>query len=704
VNAIVGLGDLVHDAHYERLGDTLRYTGSRGGGSVWNILANAYAQGAEAMGVGFGGLDDRREVVLDDHKRLGIDMLWAGTHASRATCTMHHFPRPNPPLYGGQYQTTGRCRVCLRRTDFAKLRDASTVSEAWSRIPNGANILVVDRLTTLRTEWARELKVRGWLTAIDIGYPGYLSTYKPESIAEQLGSLSLVFVQGPVANALMSKLHEADEAGVARRLECVFIVSNGDQGMWCFDGRGGNVRRFQVQPPACVVTDTVGAGDCFFGSLLASLVAAGDVGPDLRSDLRALEQFCNDAMENVIPALAAVGARGHLAGGLDLLPSAASRSGDPGAMAPLPTGSALGPCEVCGDRGSISLSREEKSTPVPLSRINVAQIRKRVAAVVETQSAVQQCRNQLEAPGRTVVCGTGGSYAAARAIAALMNHRWTETKASGGLAVAMRPLEAMEIAGRVDRFIAISYSGRSPDVWRSMEEARFAGVPCVLVTAGRPPESVRSDSELEIIRYGSSDAGSQRTLERGFISFAGTVAPVALWTAAVAGLDLIREVLHDVDLSRDAAAIGRAAADVCGQRGGGIAVVAGHWGAAAMNDIESKFVEGALAPVLLHDMKDFSHGRFVSVSSERASTQAVLVLGVGEPSEYEDSLLRALRDGTEDVFELRTNQRGPVGSLDLLLASQTFGVEFASALGVDISVPTRVDPAWNRLYRWDGPL
>ena len=117
---ILGFGELTHDAHYDRSTSELTNRGSRGGGSVWNIVANAiqYEAGVfeAALAIGVSGSDERRNIALEDNEQLGIQTLLMSESYGQVTSTMHHLMRVRPPLYGSKYQTTNRCLICHRRS------------------------------------------------------------------------------------------------------------------------------------------------------------------------------------------------------------------------------------------------------------------------------------------------------------------------------------------------------------------------------------------------------------------------------------------------------------------------------------------------------------------------------------------------------------------------------------------------------------
>jgi hypothetical protein len=121
-----------------------------------------------------------------------------------------------------------------------------------------------------------------------------------------------------------------------------------------------------------------------------------------------------------------------------------------------------------------------------------------------------------------------------------------------------------------------------------------------------------------------------------------------------------------------------------------------------MIDLESKLTEADLAVTRLHEAKDFSHGRFISVLDHQPRP-AALVVGVGPPTSYEEVLLAILRDHCVAV-EMRSPEREVLGACDLLIRGQHFVQELGRSLGRDISRPERIPADGLLLYRWKGPL
>ncbi|WP_422749967.1 SIS domain-containing protein [Mycobacterium sp. WMMD1722] len=331
--------------------------------------------------------------------------------------------------------------------------------------------------------------------------------------------------------------------------------------------------------------------------------------------------------------------------------------------------------------------------------------------MAEHRSAVDRAAEILEEAGTAHVVGSGGSLPAAIFISDLLNSR-------GRMAVALTPGEYLAGAARSDTVIAVSYSGASPDIRHVIRAAKQRGGERIvlLTSADKAPVSdeLRPLSEDFVLSYGPANrvkGGRIGGRERGFVSIAGTVAPCIPWLVAASGVsaavDLAARVregeMHAVQVAKSLAAPAALS--------GRLNVVYGPGALASARDVESKFTESGLPAVTLHEQKDLSHGRFVTVfqppaykSVESCPTEAplspVLLLAVGPPSEYQSALLGAIQ--TEGVLaaEIRSGAADLVAPLELLTLVQFFSQAFGDALDVDISRPRRIPEAGLRLYRW----
>ena len=124
-----------------------------------------------------------------------------------------------------------------------------------------------------------------------------------------------------------------------------------------------------------------------------------------------------------------------------------------------------------------------------------------------------------------------------------------------------------------------------------------------------------------------------------------------------------------------------------------------------MLDLEGKMTETGLANVVLHETRDFSHGRFMSVLERRGSTNhddPVVLFSAADPDPYEDKLRSVIPQ--ERLVEIGTTQDNGIGALELLVLSQYISVRVGEELGQDISKPRGIPKEGLELYRWRPDL
>lgn len=277
----------------------------------------------------------------------------------------------------------------------------------------------------------------------------------------------------------------------------------------------------------------------------------------------------------------------------------------------------------------------------------------------------------LFGPGPVLVVGAGGSYPAAELIARLARH-------AGVFASAAKPLD---VTGPVPELVAVSYSGTSPDVAEAIRLARRAGCTKVTLITGSLTAPLADAADVVVCHRDGTDAHGD--VERGFLSFAATIAPAAAVAACISG-----------------AAAPPGAASVSGESlvagMGPLEVVASGWAWPAALDVESKWTEAALGVVRLHEAKDLSHGRYLSVLAGQHPRVLHLIAG---PDTGYDAALSSTLHAHANVTTVRAGH-GPLGALGLLSAVAHLAVAAGVAAGVDISRPDFIPSAGTDLYAW----
>jgi len=398
----------------------------------------------------------------------------------------------------------------------------------------------------------------------------------------------------------------------------VFCVSGGENGARLFSCGSRGVESVFVPPVAVKPLDTSGAGDAFLALLLDTLSRSKRID-------RAFQLFSERAPHELAPVLGSIGARGHI-------PHSAVTNDILGAYLSKHLSEIRDKvrdqqsCPFCETR--VDVVKKQPSVGLRSTRSarrNVSVLLTRALFAAEKADAVSSCRRLLDYRGTAYVVGTGGSYPAAEFIADALNCR------DGLFAHAIKPLDYVKRSKRTELLVVVSYSGKTSDCAVAIRHAQAIGVEQIaLVTSAQEPgmkDILRKQDT--VISYGRT---SPR--ERGFFSITGTVAPCALWAAAIFGTEAVACLDRSLasrwsdPKSFEPLTNAIASKQTIDAFGSGFAT-------AALLDFESKLTEGNLGRVILHESKDFSHGRFSLVFGE-GSPRTSLIFRTKTRSRYED--------------------------------------------------------------------
>lgn len=215
---------------------------------------------------------------------------------------------------------------------------------------------------------------------------------------------------------------------------------------------------------------------------------------------------------------------------------------------------------------------------------------------------------------KIMVVGAGGSYPAAVSVSHSLRYEMRTPDVE-----AVTPQTALRILSQTDRIlnaehsprydviIGISYSGKTPDIKAVYENCRSRDLPFVLFT-GADKEALKEEyfenEFLKIVSYFNAEDTTGK--ERGMISMFSTLAPAVLFDyyvdpVYIRWLKEGEQFVSKLNIPKIARAIKRRP----------IIHVIYEWRTYAIAaDIESKFIESGIASVILHEKKNFSHGRY----------------------------------------------------------------------------------------------
>jgi sugar/nucleoside kinase (ribokinase family)/fructoselysine-6-P-deglycase FrlB-like protein len=697
VPVFAAVGELICDHVFTGPQEERRYLGSFGGGSAFNTLVEAASCGARSFAIAASGEDQIGTFVRDALAAVGVDIGLVRPNGGHTKVAFELLTQGmSGSLEGAENRFTSTCPVCRWRrpeSSVARWRGSLEVSALRER---GIEMLLMDRLTAERFQLATEAAQVGIRSALHLGRLGHLRYLPATQTVSELRAFDTVLLSLEVAVSLKRRLGLEGRGfeEIASLIEARFMaVSRGREGVEVHH-RGRSV--FFEFPQPHPVVDGAGLDDVLFAHFL--LACRQDLGsmPPWSDGLTPL------ARERLAALLDRIGARGHL----------------PTIPPPLELAQRIGwgleelrnelnparACHFCGHRRTPpSRPSVRKPGRRPGAADAVGWLRRRMLHATERGEALEGCRQLLRSGGSCFVVGSGGSYPVASFISLALDHH------SDVFAKPIRPFDYVRLAKRSDLVVVVSYSGSTPDCAEVISRAKVLGVGrIVLLTAATDPplaSSLDLGGADSVISYGNPEVEGRG--ERGFVSIAGTVAPAALWAAAVSSRAALVDIAHEFKriINDDVKAATLLAKAI--ELEHPVAIFGGGLAWPAMHDLESKFVEGDIAEFQVHEAKDFSHGRFVSVLDPERTPRVALLFGVGAPTEYEELLDRTLRDSGNPGFgplHLVTPRAGMAGALELLVRVQFLAERCARLLGRDISRPEWIPPAGLDLYRWNQGL
>ena len=131
---------------------------------------------------------------------------------------------------------------------------------------------------------------------------------------------------------------------------------------------------------------------------------------------------------------------------------------------------------------------------------------------------------------------------------------------------------------------------------------------------------------------------------------------------------------------------------------GFINIFRGDYSDSACYDLESKIVESGIFNCMIHEKKNFSHGRFINY--ENLNNTCSIYFKQKSTSKYERELLKYL--GNDNIL-IESKYDGILAEFDLLIASQYVIYYIGKMLDKDVSKPKYSDNAM-KIYFYKGDL
>ncbi len=652
---IISVGDLVTDFYYKNG----KLVGVNGGMTAHNIIANIAKFGLETSVFGVCGNDMAGNIAIQSLKDIGTNVDNIKIIDNLKTRCFHvSYSEENGQLV---FTSKKRCPICQTK----KWYDESNIdtNDILNKI-NKEDVLVFDNLNNKNQIIIDNCENKKML---DLGQYFELDNYSDEDIIQRIkNKFELINLNERVEKYLKSRFS-------IKTLEKIYdilhpkmiIVTRGKKGSdFVFDN---NKVSKNLSNPSIEV-DPTGAGDAFFSMFISEYVKNNYIIDDKFIDLT-----FEKATKLTKKVVKKFGARGHIQNLYKIKKIK----------------------DTCTCDTFDILTRKQ----IKRCNININNLETRIMNAINSGAYDKLLKIEFQNLNNSIFIGTGGSFAGAKFSSKLINYLY------GSNTIALYPREVYYRNNKyVDSIFLFTYSGTTNDLLISTNSIDNKNK--YIITKGELQKVVTKTgiSKNNIISYRT---GSNKGKERGFLSFEGALAPASLF------LKLYFEKCsrNDIDdFIRDSINYWKNYFDKYFKenkrvlkeflkQGNLFNIFTGDFTESAGRDLESKIIESGIYDCLIHEKKNFSHGRFINY--EHLSHNKNIYFKQKTTSLYEKKLLEYLEKDENLIIESRYDEI--LCEYDLLIASQYLIYYISNFLNIDISKPTYSEEAM-KIYFYKGEL
>ena len=649
---IVGIGNLVTDYYFT----DNKFIGLCGGGTTFNVLANL-SNLFDTFAVGACGEDNDGEIAIRSLQDLGVNTKYVHKVKNKQTRCFNINIQSDSHVISKK-----KCPLCERKKWYNK--DIEFLIP--ENFQNKNYMFVLDTLNNENIKIAKALKKSNCMLCIDIGHAGVIKNLSyPELIENLYGLFDIVQLNNRVSEYLIKKFKLENTIKLYDIFNSKLIsITYGKKGAEFISKNKSYL--YKLEKPT-EEKDATGAGDMFLSTIIEFVAKNNFV---INKSL--LSKIYKEATNKTSRLVQKIGARALVQ---PLYSKVISE----------------GKC-ICG------LDIDSKETKRKTKKIssNIANLKKRIKSDFSSNAYKSICALMKELNGNSIFCGAGGSYAAAHYASNVTN------SLLGILSSAYYPRDIVyKNLKCIDNIIAFSYSGTTNDI---LEALKFAhNQKKYIITKGK---KLNYGEDYNIISYLGTK--SQTSGERGFLSIEGTVFPASLFAKYLYEqenkkdsfepflydrLEYWKNYFEEYFRTNNLKQIFK--------KGNIFDVFYGDYTTTAAIDLESKIAETGIYRATLHEKKNFSHGRFISL--ENYGTDAIIYLQTSDDSKYEKKLIEYLNTKNKNIILIKSPYKNLVGEFDLLIAMEYFIKNIADLINVDLSKPDYSEESM-KIYKYKGKL
>jgi len=651
----ISIGDLVTDYYYKN--DKL--IGICGGMSSHNIIANLAFQKESTKVFGVCGLDSIGDISIKSLHDLNVDTSDVKQLKEVKTRTFHisYVEKEKKSI---EFKSKKRCPICNNKKWYEEsLIDTKEILNKLEK----DDILIFDNLNKknqIIIDNCKNIKM------LDLGQYFEFEKISNEEILKKItNKFSIINLNERVERYLLERFDLSSLLELYNLLNSeLIIITRGKKGAdFVFDNQVIHKELINKEEEI----DSNGAGDAFFSVFIKKYI---------EYNKRIDENYINNAFLVATKLTSKVvkneGARGHM--------------------------QKLYKVKKITNECTCSCFVTTERKQVKRCNINVNNLEVRTLNAINSNAYEKLKKINFKEINNSLFIGTGGSFAGAVFASKVINNMY------GTNTIAILPRDVKyRNNSNIDKTFLFSYSGTTNDLIECTKNIKNENK--FIITKGEEQKIIEKTglSKNNIITYRTS---SNKGKERGFLAFEGAVAPAALF------LKLYLENKNNISINTDDFIHNRVIYwnnyfdRVIKEKGKEILkpstilnIFNGDFSSSAGIDLESKFIESGIFNCIIHEKKNFSHGRFINY--ENLNNKNGIYFKEKNISKYEEIVLNYL--DKDNLIMIESEYSGILAEFDFLLAAQYLIYHISKYLDIDISKPKYSEEAM-KIYFYKGDL
>lgn len=648
---VVSIGDIVLDYYYK----DEKLIGVNGGMTSHNIIANLAKIGFSTAVFGCCGDDYQGKMAINSLEKIKVDISNIKViNNVRTRCFHVSYYEIGDKL---TFTSKKRCPFCNNK----KWYDESLIEPdfVFSNIKDD-DILIFDNLNEknqIIIDGSKNKKI------IDLGQYFEFEKMNDDDIIKKLqNKFEIINFNERVTKYLINRFNLKDDSELFNLIRPnLMTITRGEKGATFIIN--GNTYDFKLSTKGNVV-DSTGAGDAFIASIIKDCIKN-----NFMYDSDKLEKWYDNSTKLTSKVVSKMGARGHI--------------------------NPLFKIKKINDYCTCDKFDYIERKKIKRCNININNLEKRIINAVSSSTDSKLDKIVFNSNDNCLFIGTGGSYAGAYFSAKVINTLY------GSNTFPLYPRDVLyRNNANINKVFLFSYSGTTNDIIKSTENFEKQNV--YLITKGEFQKIVLKTGLLKknILSYRTT---SNKGKERGFLSFEGAVAPTVIFfkyylEKTNSNIDVIDFIKNSITYWNEQ--IAKLIAENINKINHNklINIFRGDYADTASFDLESKIIESGLFNCIIHEKKNFSHGRFINY--ENLNNNFSIYFKQKTTSAYEAELLKYLGD---NCLLVASKYDGIMAEFDLLIASQFIIYHIGKVLDVDVSKPKYSEAAM-KIYFYKGDL